>query len=56
MKGGINGYPEGRAPYRGKALGILVLDMKAPLIRPTWEMPMYNFLVRFKVLETVPSD
>ena len=49
-------YPGGR-PFYGDAVGILMLDMQAPLIPGNvGNANSYNFPVRFKVLEGVPSD
>ncbi|UCE53644.1 MAG: aspartate/glutamate racemase family protein [Desulfobacterales bacterium] len=46
----------GRAFY-GEAIGILMLDMKAPLIPGNvGNASTYNFPVRYKVLEGIPSD
>jgi len=48
---------KGGRPFYGEALGILMLDMKAPLIPGNvGNANSYDFPVRFKVLETVPSD
>ncbi len=48
---------KGGRPYYGEALGILMLDMKAPLIPGNvGNANSYDFPVRFKVLQTVPSD
>jgi len=46
----------GRATY-GEAIGILMLDMKAPLIPGNvGNASTYGFPVRYKVLDTIPSD
>ncbi len=46
----------GRAFY-GQAIGILMLDMKAPLIPGNvGNASTYHFPVRYKVLESIPSD
>ena len=48
---------KGGRPFYGEALGILMLDMKAPLIPGNvGNATSYDFPVRFKVLQTVPSD
>ena len=48
---------KGGRPFYGEALGILMLDMKAPLIPGNvGNANSYDFPVRFKVLENVPSD
>ena len=48
---------KGGRPFYGEALGILMLDMKAPLIPGNvGNATSYDFPVRFRVLETVPSD
>ena len=48
---------KGGRPFYGEALGVLMLDMKAPLIPGNvGNANSYDFPVRFKVLETVPSD
>jgi hypothetical protein len=47
----------GGRPFYGEALGILMLDMKAPLIPGNvGNANSYDFPVRFKVLESMPSD
>lgn len=47
----------GGRPFYGEAIGILMLDMKAPLIPGNvGNASTYGFPVRFKVLEGVPSD
>lgn len=49
-------YTGGR-PFYGDAIGILMLDMPAPLIPGNvGNAYSYNFPVRFKVLKGVPSD
>jgi len=48
---------KGGRPFYGEAIGILMLDMKAPLIPGNvGNASTYNFPVRFKVLEGIPSD
>jgi len=48
---------KGGRPFYGEAIGILMLDMKAPLIPGNvGNASTYSFPVRFKVLEGVPSD
>lgn len=48
--------PGGRAFY-GEAIGILMLDMKAPLIPGNvGNASTYDFPVRYKVLAGIPSD
>jgi hypothetical protein len=47
----------GGYPFYGDAVGILMLDMKAPLIPGNvGNAYSYNFPVRYKVLKTMPSD
>jgi aspartate/glutamate racemase len=46
-----------RYPFYGDVLGILVLDLKAQLFPGNVaNANSYNFPVRFKVLESIPSD
>ncbi|MBW2057623.1 MAG: aspartate/glutamate racemase family protein [Deltaproteobacteria bacterium] len=48
---------KGGRPFYGEAIGILMLDMKAPLIPGNvGNATTYDFPVRFKVLEGVPSN
>ena len=48
---------EGGRPFYGDAVGVLMLDMGAPLIPGNVGNAMsYNFPVRYKVLKGVPSD
>jgi hypothetical protein len=48
---------KGGKPFYGEVLGILMLDMQAPLIPGNvGNANSYNFPVRFKVLDTIPSD
>ena len=48
---------EGGYPFYGDAVGILMLDMKAPLIPGNvGNARSYDFPVRYKVLENVPAD
>lgn len=48
---------EGGHPFYGDAIGILMLDMTAPLIPGNvGNNRSYDFPVRYKVLENVPSD
>jgi len=52
----MTAIPGGRAFY-GQALGILMLDMKAPLIPGNvGNANSYDFPVRYKILKSVPSD
>jgi len=47
----------GGYPFYGDAIGILMLDMKAPLIPGNvGNADSYSFPVRFKVLKGVPAD
>lgn len=51
------GEIKGGRPFYGKAIGILMLDMKAPLIPGNvGNASTYHFPVRYKVLEGIPSD
>ena len=48
---------KGGKPFYGEALGILMVDMKAPLIPGNvGNANSYNFPVRYKVLDTIPSN
>lgn len=48
---------EGGRPYYGDAVGILMLDMQAPLIPGNVGNAMsYNFPVRYKVMKGLPAD
>ncbi len=48
---------KGGRPFYGKAIGILMLDMKAPLVPGNvGNASTYDFPVRFKVLEDFPSN
>jgi len=48
---------EGGRAFYGEAIGILMLDMKAPLIPGNvGNASTYDFPVRFKVLEGIPSN
>ena len=48
---------KGGRPFYGEAIGILMLDMKAPLIPGNvGNASTYDFPVRFKVLKDMPSD
>lgn len=56
IKNEINEHPGGH-PFYGYRLGILMLDMKAPLLPGNVENAMsYDFPVRYKILEDVPSN
>lgn len=47
----------GGYPFYGDSVGVLMLDMKAPLIPGNVGNAMsYDFPVRFKILEDMPSD
>ena len=48
---------KGGRPFYGEALGILMLDMHAPLIPGNvGNANSYNFPVRYKILDSIPSD
>lgn len=48
---------KGGYPFYGDSIGILMLDMKAPLIPGNvGNARSYDFPVRFKVLENMPAD
>jgi len=48
---------KGGRPFYGEAIGILVLDLKAPLIPGNvGNASTYDFPVRFRVLEGMPCD
>jgi hypothetical protein len=48
---------KGGKPFYGEALGILMLDMQAPLIPGNvGNANSYNFPVRYKILDSIPSD
>ena len=52
----MNELTGGRAFY-GEAIGILMLDMRAPLIPGNvGNATSYGFPVRYKILDTLPSD
>ena len=49
-------YTGGR-PFYGDAVGVLMLDMQAPLIPGNVGNAMsYDFPVRYKVMKGLPSD
>ncbi len=51
------GLIKGGRPFYGEAIGILMLDMKAPLIPGNvGNASTYDFPVRFKVLKDIPSN
>jgi len=48
---------KGGRPFYGEALGILMLDMQAPLIPGNvGNANSYSFPVRYKILDSIPSD
>lgn len=48
---------KGGRPFYGEAIGILMLDMKAPLIPGNvGNATTYNFPVRYKVIKGIPSN
>ena len=51
------GFIKGGRAFYGETIGILMLDMKAPLIPGNvGNASTYTFPVRYKVLEGIPSD